>query len=366
MPSISKIRFTNVVYEDGNKRYNDETFVFDGHNGAILLENGGGKTVFIHTALQAILPHTDLAERKIKSTLKLEEAPAHVAIEWILNDRPRHYVVTAVTLLLTKDGLESYRYVYNYAENDSHSIDKIPFVKEDIHGKSRPAERGEMQDYYSYMSQNYKTKAETFSTIKEFKSYIEEHYQIIPKEWESIVKINSSEGGVENFFEECKTTSQLFDRLLIPTIEDSIIGLKAEDFAETFEKHRSSFKEYKRLKEKIEENKQIKQELERYVQVFEGLHHHQLQYQTVKQKAKAYTDLNVQHQKENQLEKENLQTSLEEWEKSNKQYWIKKIPMKLRLNKKNKLKLKTTINPFIQNMRKLNNISRKRRHIIIH
>ena len=72
MPTISKIRFTNVVYEDGMKRYNDEIFKFDGYNGAILLENGGGKTVFIQTALQAIIPHTNLSERKIKQTLQLD------------------------------------------------------------------------------------------------------------------------------------------------------------------------------------------------------------------------------------------------------------------------------------------------------
>ncbi len=43
MPAISKIRLTNVVYEQGQKRYHDEIFLFDGHNGAVLLENGGGK-----------------------------------------------------------------------------------------------------------------------------------------------------------------------------------------------------------------------------------------------------------------------------------------------------------------------------------
>src|SRR5690625_5584199 len=76
MPTINKIRLTNVVYEDGDKRFNDDLFLFDGHNAAIVLENGGGKTVFIHTVLQAILPHTHLGERKIRETLKLDQAPA--------------------------------------------------------------------------------------------------------------------------------------------------------------------------------------------------------------------------------------------------------------------------------------------------
>ncbi|UPG63902.1 hypothetical protein [Metabacillus endolithicus] len=114
MPSISNIRFTNVVYEEGNKRYNDEMFKFDGYNGAILLENGGGKTVFIQTALQAIIPHTNLSDRKIKQTLQLDNYPAHIAIEWLLSENPRRYLVTCVSLFLTKDGLGSYRYVYPY------------------------------------------------------------------------------------------------------------------------------------------------------------------------------------------------------------------------------------------------------------
>lgn len=101
-----------MVYEEGLKRYNDEIFRFGGHNGAILLENGGGKTVFIQTVLQAILPHVDVADRKIKSTLQLENAPAHIAIEWIMNDEPRRYVVTAVSLFMTNNGLDSLRYVY--------------------------------------------------------------------------------------------------------------------------------------------------------------------------------------------------------------------------------------------------------------
>ena len=81
MPTISKIRFTNVVYEGGNKRYADEIFHFHGENSAIVLENGGGKTVFIQTALQAILPHTSLANRKIKDTFTFDDGPAHIAIE---------------------------------------------------------------------------------------------------------------------------------------------------------------------------------------------------------------------------------------------------------------------------------------------
>ena len=331
MPSISKIRFTNVIYEDGNKRYNDEIFLFDGHNGAILLENGGGKTVLIQTALQAILPHTDLADRKIKHTLKLEESPAHIAIEWMMNDRPRRYVLTCVTLFLTKNGLDSYRYVYEYGENADHSIENIPFIRE-YNGKSRPADRGEIQEYFQYMTHTY-FNAKSFQTIKDFKVYIEEQYHIIPKEWESIVKINSAEGGVEHFFDECKTTSALFDRLLIPTVEESMTGYKTDDFAETFEKHRSSFKEYKELKEKIAENQRIKQEMETYVRTFAGLNEKQVDYKSVKKLAKGYMEEAQQQKADAEKEFERLDISLQEWERANEELTRKRASYEIAVDK---------------------------------
>lgn len=284
MPSISKIRLTNVIYEEGNKRYNDELFLFDGHNGAILLENGGGKTVLIQTALQAILPHVDLADRKIKNTLVLENAPAHIAIEWITNDNPRQYVVTAVSLYMTKYGVDSLKYVYEYGTNDPNGIESIPFVRDGSAGK-RTADRGEMQDYYSMMRDR-SFQARTFQTKKEYTSFLEEQYHIISGEWENVAKINSSEGGVEAFFDECKTTNQLFDRLLIPTVEQSISGHDANMFADIFEKQHASFKNYKKLKETIEENQRIQQQLDGYVTTFETYHQKDVDYLESKQYAK--------------------------------------------------------------------------------
>lgn len=286
MPAISKIRFTNVVYEDGNKRYNDELFHFDGHNGAILLENGGGKTVFIQSAIQAILPHAELAGRKMKDTLSLENGPAHIAIEWILSERPRRYVVTCVSLFLTATGIDSYRYVYDYPELDADAIDRIPFVKESA-GNLRAADKGEIHDYYHQMTSK-RMNAKLPPTIKDYKKVLENDYHIIASEWDRIAKINSSEGGVESFFDECKTTSQLFDRLLIPTVEDAMAGYEQGEFANNFEMHRDSFKKYKELKEKIEENKKILVELDGYVLHFAKMDAKQMAYAAAQAETKAY------------------------------------------------------------------------------
>ncbi|TGA98906.1 hypothetical protein E4665_06155 [Sporolactobacillus shoreae] len=321
MPTISKIRLTNVIYEEGNKRYNDELFLFDGHNGAILIENGGGKTVFIQTALQAILPHIDLADRKIKNTLMLDGAPAHIAIEWIINERPRRYVVTAVSLFTSKNTLDSLRYVYEYQENDLNGIEGIPFVR-DIRGGKRPADRGEMQDYYSGMHER-TLSAQTFKTIKDYEAFIEEQYNIISSEWESVVKINGSEGGVEAFFDECKNTSQLFDRLLIPTVEDSMVGHDRHLFADLFEKQLESFKNYQKLKEMIEENEQISSALEDYSKTSEALHEREMTYIKTKQQAKGIWKELTDQQRKQQEEQEAKDAKVLEWKNESFTYAVK-------------------------------------------
>jgi len=316
MPVISKIRFTNVVYEGGAKRYNDSTFYFDGHNGAIVLENGGGKTVFIQTAIQAVLPHNDVAGRRLKDTLSLENGPAHVAIEWILADKPRReYAVTCVSLFMSPTGLESLRYVYKYSENDEHRLGNLPFTKEMGGGKLRVTEKGEIQEYYQAMQSKYPLSANTFDTISGFQKYLEENFHIIKSEWEAIVKVNSNEGGVEAFFDECKTSSQLVDRLLIPTIEESMEGFKQGTFADLFQVQRDGFKQYKELKEKIEENQRILAELKKYVAGYEILHQEQLKYETLRREAKTYLDVAANVEREQQDEQVRLQVRLEEWEK---------------------------------------------------
>ncbi|MEW4328853.1 hypothetical protein Q0N12_19540 [Rossellomorea marisflavi] len=322
MPSISRIRFTNVLYEEGNKRYNDELFTFDGHNCAILLENGGGKTVFIQAALQAVFPRSDLAERKIKQTLHLDRAPAHIAVEWILSDQPRRYLVTAVSLFLHNQSLDSYHYVYEYEANNAHAIDQLPFVRETMDGSKRAATRDEIKDYYQERTQRAGYRAETFQTIKAYREHLEETYHIIANEWDSIIKINSTEGGVETFFEDCKTTGQLFDRLLIPTVEASIAGHEKKTFADTFEKRREQFKRYKSLKAQIEENKRIESELAAYVSQFEKLYGKEQHYDAAKRETKGLFRLIETERTDAENEKARYEAQFEEWQKK-KERWNK-------------------------------------------
>lgn len=299
MPVISKIRFTNIVYENGDKRYNDDIFQFDGHNTAILLENGGGKTVFVQTAIQAVLPHTDIGDRKIRNTLMLENNVAHIAIEWILNERPRRYGLTAVTLFINRGSVHSLKYVYEYEEDDDHSIGKLPFVLEGLNGNKRPATKEEIGEYYSEMARN-RMNAHSFSTTKEYHAYIEENFLIFPSEWRNIALINGREGGVEVFFDDCNTTGQLVDRLLIPVIEEALAGNGTKDFVETFEKQREHFKRHKHLRARIDESKAVEAQIHSYVKVFRNYDEVNSQYIRAKENAKAIFRFIEQEAKSNE------------------------------------------------------------------
>ncbi|MHC1748335.1 MAG: hypothetical protein AB9856_08090 [Cellulosilyticaceae bacterium] len=272
MPTISKIRFVNVVYEKGNKRYNDSTFLYDGHNGVIVLENGAGKTVYIQAALQAILPHVEIGKRKVKNTFSLEGEALHVAIEWIISDKPkRHYAVTAATLYLQDGELKSYKYVYEYGSSDDHGIENIPFTYQNPDQTQRAASKGEIWDYYQQMNRNVMV-AKAFQVTKDFHEYIEEHFKIIPEEWHSIASINGEEGGIEAYFNGCNTTVQLVEKLLIPSIEQATNEKGKVNFAETFESHRENVKKYQELKKVIEESKKVKNKMSFYVENMTMLH----------------------------------------------------------------------------------------------
>ncbi|MCT4620321.1 MAG: hypothetical protein N4A62_13130 [Marinisporobacter sp.] len=145
-------------------------------------------------------------------------------------------------------------------------------MKKSTDGKKRPASKGEINDYYQYMAQK-SMNAKTFKTIKDFHEFIEEQFKIIPSEWRNIALINGAEGGVEEFFDGCKTTSQLVDKLLIPVVEEAISENGTEDFVKTFEKQREHFKKHKQLRERINESKQIKEQIDRYVDIYLKYHH---------------------------------------------------------------------------------------------
>src|SRR5699024_2260911 len=160
----------------------------------------------------------------------------------------------------------------------------MPFVQE-TDGRKRPATREEMSEYFSAMKSK-SMNANTFDTNKSFHEYIENNYHIVTNEWESIVKINRDEGGIEQFFDHCKTTTDLFDRLLIPTVEDSITGHEDGKFADIFEERREGFNMYRNFQNSMKEYEMIQQQIETYVDKFAIFAKTETTYEATKQRAK--------------------------------------------------------------------------------
>lgn len=270
MPSISKVRFTNVVYDNGNKRYIDSTFRFDGHNGILLLENGAGKTVFVQTLIQAVLPHKMVANRKIQETLQLSNNIAHIAVEWILAEQPRRrYGLTAVSLFMNSNNeLASQRFAMEYA-GDVFSLAKVPFTVAEAE-RTRPASKEEMAAWCRGQAEK-NMQAKFFSehdSLQNYHRYLEEHFKLIASEWNKIASINSDEGGVEAYFANCRSTGELLSRLLIPTVEEGL-GESAgtgsgNGFVEMFQGQREHFKQQVKLQKRIGEMQDILRELDVY------------------------------------------------------------------------------------------------------
>ena len=175
-----------------------------------------------------------------------------------------------VTLFSSKEGPDSYKYVYEYESGDKNSLG-LPLVRQGSDGRLRPASKAEMYDYYLAMSRS-SMNAHHFPSIREYQQYIEENFKIIISEWRSIARINSAEGEVEGFFEGCKTTAQLVDRLLIPIVEEAMAGSGSQDFVETFQKQREHFKKHSQLQERIEESQKANSQIGHYVDAFAFYH----------------------------------------------------------------------------------------------
>ena len=67
----------------------------------------------------------------------LENNSAHIAIEWIISERPRRYALTAVTLFMNKGSVDSLKYAYEYEEDDDETIEKLPFKVKNANGNYR-------------------------------------------------------------------------------------------------------------------------------------------------------------------------------------------------------------------------------------
>lgn len=217
MPRLNRIRIHNIHFDSGgqSRYYHDTIFEPKGHNSLLLLANGGGKTLLLHLIAQVVLPNVRLQERRISRLLEKEQFTGHVMVEWRLDGEMPDFLLTgfcfADNLGSANRDMDYFNYYYRYSDDNSWDIASIPLVDSEGRNLNFKQMNDLLKDspvavYHSYRKLEYQAKLAT--------------YNINPREWEHVLKINNSEGGVENFFEGCSKTRTLMNKLLIPMMDE--------------------------------------------------------------------------------------------------------------------------------------------------
>lgn len=280
MPKISKVRIVNFNYNDGNRLIADELFDFanqkenDALNVLINLANGGGKSVLVQLMMQPMLPKAKVAGRKIESFFNKLSDHCFVVLEWFKDDSKEKLLtgiaIAAREVAATEDeisggmGIKYYTFLANYMDDSSmNSLVNLPLsVKEN--GKFVPAE----YDCIKKLSKKNKGTLICYASDDnaQWQKKLAE-YRLVQDEWRMIEKLNCEEGGLSKFFGEFKTSDQLIDRLLIPTIESKLRSAHSKEDSSLTTMLISYAEQYADQKNKLQE----KAAYEKFLQGLETL-----------------------------------------------------------------------------------------------
>lgn len=230
MPRLSRIRIHNIHFDSGGQAryFHDTLFEPRGDNSLLLMANGGGKTLLLHLIAQVVLPNVRLQERRITRLLEREKFTGHVLVEWQLDGDLPEYLLTgfcfAENLGSANREMDYFTYLHHYGgSDDAWNIREIALADE----KDRNFNFKQLLDYL------------TAGPVTTYASYRMKDYQrrlrqfnIEPREWEYVVRINNSEGGVEDFFEGCAKTRTLMNKLLIPVVDEVLERREKKDSLE--------------------------------------------------------------------------------------------------------------------------------------
>ena len=235
MPQISKVRIVNFNYNDGKRLIADELYDFaskekdDALNVLINLANGGGKSVLVQLMMQPIIPKAKVAGRKIESFFNKVSDHCFVLLEWI-KDNSTEKLLTGIAMAASEASateedssrgmsIKYYTFYSNYAAYTSaYDIVNMPLSKKE-NGRFVAAEFDAVRTL-SRKSNGVLNYYVADDNPKWQKKLAE--YGLVQSEWRMMEKLNSEEGGLSKFFGDFKTSDNLVDRLLIPTIESKL------------------------------------------------------------------------------------------------------------------------------------------------
>ncbi|MGH4050163.1 MAG: hypothetical protein ACREVX_02235 [Clostridium sp.] len=323
MSKINAIRIINFNYNNNSMKIDDETFKLGGESTLLSLRNGGGKSVMVQLMMAPFVNkrYRDLKDRKFKSYFT-QNSPSYILTEWVL-DGGVGYVLIGMMVrkrLVSLDDdsgedLDIITFIHEYRESSKYDINNFPAVEIEKNIKKIKS----FMSIKSLLEDLKKDKNINFNyfdmtTPSQTKNYFDNlrQYKINNKEWESIIKkINMTESGLSELFQEAKNVSGLVEKWFIKAVEDKINKDedKIKNFSEIVKKYIYQYKYNQskiQKKDAIEEFKICAKEI---LDVAEKCNEHKIYSESLKNKIASlikYLEdtLNLEnHKKEEVLDK---------------------------------------------------------------
>lgn len=238
MPQISKIRIVNFNYNDGNRFISDELFDLtspetgNALNTLFNLYNGGGKTVLVQLMMQPVHPKAMAGGRRIEDYFVHSGDHSFILLEWELDDsRDKLLTGIAIAAGTSNKSDESRRgnHIRYYTFKTIYDGDPTPYsiaaleLSKNENGKYVPAS-------FEYIREKAKLSRgvlECYSSDESVKwaKMLSEEYGIHRTEWESVIEtLNKDEGGLNQYFDDAKTSDKLISKFFIPAIEHKLVN----------------------------------------------------------------------------------------------------------------------------------------------
>lgn len=240
MPQISKIRIVNFNYNDGNRFIPDELYDLaspdtgEALNTLFNLNNGGGKTVLVQLMMQPVHPKAMAGGRRIEDYFSHTGDHSYILLEWNL-DGSKEKLLTGISIAASSsasieedkrgNSVKYYTFTTHYDTYSAYSISSLDLSNND-NGNYVPAQF----DYVREKAKSSRGLLTYYSSDDAVKwaEFLAE-YGIFRTEWESVIEVlNKDEGGLNQYFDEAKTSDKLIAKFFIPAIEQKLMSVASK------------------------------------------------------------------------------------------------------------------------------------------
>jgi len=240
MPQISKIRVVNFNYNDGNRFIPDELYDLaspdsgEALNTLFNMNNGGGKTVLVQLMMQPVHPKAMAGGRRIEDYFSHTGDHSYILLEWNL-DGSKEKLLTGISIAASSsasieddkrgNSVKYYTFTTHYDTFSAYSISSLELSSND-NGNYVPAQF----DYVREKAKSSRGLLTYYSSDDAVKwaEFLAE-YGIFRTEWESVIEVlNKDEGGLNQYFDEAKTSDKLIAKFFIPAIEQKLMSVASK------------------------------------------------------------------------------------------------------------------------------------------